>query len=65
MWAAVISALLPVATWIFSEFIKGKKGNTELKAAYRLFVEKMAEDGTNSAKLRKSYKAQLERLKKG
>lgn len=61
----IISALLPLALQIISMFLKQNSDKKEARDAFLIFIEKMQNNSSESARLRSSYKAQIERLKKG
>lgn len=61
----IITALLPLALQIISMFLAKNKDKQEAREAFLVFVQKMQNSSGESARLRSSYKAQIERLKKG
>ena len=64
MTATIVSALLPFAIKIISAWFEKNQDKKEAREAFLSFVEKMQSNAGNSASLRKSYQAQIERLKK-
>jgi hypothetical protein len=60
----IITSLLPLALQIISMFLKNNESKKEAREAFLVFIQKMQNNSGESARLRSSYKAQIERLKK-
>lgn len=63
MWATIITSLLPFAIKLITMFFEKNESNKEAKVAFLNFISVMEQHSGNSAKLRISYKEQIERLK--
>lgn len=60
----IISALLPFAIQILTAYFERNKDKKEAREAFLSFVQKMQSGSGESARLRSSYQAQIDRLKK-
>lgn len=60
----IISALLPFAVQIIAAYFERNKDKKEAREAFLSFVQKMQSSAGDSARLRSSYQAQIDRLKK-
>ena len=61
---ALITAILPVIFKIIEMIINKSNEKVKLREDFISFIENLEKDAPKSPKLRKSYNAQIERLKK-
>lgn len=60
---AIIEALLPFAVKLIGAYFEKRQDKVEARQAFLAFVEKMQSHAGDSARLRSSYQAQIDRLK--
>lgn len=65
MTATLVSAFLPFAIKIITAYLEKNEDKKEARKLFLQFVEKMQSSAGDSASLRSSYQAQIDRLKKG
>jgi len=65
MMNSIIAALLPFAIKIIASWFEKNEQKKEARDAFLKFVEAMQKSGSDSARLKKSYEEQLERLRNG
>jgi len=60
----IVTMLLPLAIQLITAYLEKGEDKKEAREAFLVFVEKMQSKSNGSAGLRKSYQAQIDRLKK-
>ena len=65
MILTIIEFLIPVAIKLLGMFLDKKQADKEMMQRFYEFVEKFDKEYFNSVKLKRSYEAQLERLRNG
>lgn len=63
MNTAIVGAVLKILLSVIGFFINKKQGNDEVMRNYIKFVESVSQSYGESARLKKSYGSQIERLK--